>query len=355
VYLLNERTGKLLVQSLRDHSEPKSLSFKQGVAPMKISPNGRWLFVASPRSGTLDIIDTSSLAIRFTVDRLTAPDQISFSDNFGYVRSIGKPGVTLVQLASLERTGTPAISEIQAGTKEPKRASDVGISPAMVANPDGSGMIISNPADRSIYIYQEGMMAPAGTLKNYGREPRAVLTTNWSLKEKSDGIHTTQAQFPLSGRYDAYVLLSEPRIGACIKIDVPPEMAMPGLDDQRIAKLTWKHSWSKDTRVKVNEEVIFKFSASLLDGDKVVTPDPNDIELRLFSPPVGPATNVVVSRNGDEFEARVKATIAGQLTVLIGMSNKGIEFSRTNSVTIGVLDAEIRSARKEKNGAETGL
>jgi DNA-binding beta-propeller fold protein YncE len=355
VYLLNERTGKLLVHALSGEGDAKIINLTAGVAPMKLSPNGRWLFVASPKRGVVDIIDTASHAIRFTVDRLAAPDQISFTEHFGYVRSTGKPGVTLVQLASLERSGVPAVSEIQAGTKDPIRSSDIGISSAMVSNPDGSGMIISNPADQSIYIYQEGMMAPAGTLKNYGREPRAILTTDWSLKETSAGVHTTQAQFPISGRYDAFVLLSQPRIGTCMKIDVPAGMAMPGLESKGVTKLSWKHSWSKDTRIKVGEEMTFKFTASLLEGEGVVIPEANDIELRLFTPPVGPATNVVVSKNGNDFEARFKAPMAGQLTILIAMPSKGIDYSRTNSVTIGVVEAPIRSASKESGSATNGL
>ena len=272
------------------------------------------------------------------------------SDDYAYLRSAGKPGVALVRIDSLDREGQPAVSEVQVGTLPPYRSSDRGIAPAMMLNPEGGGMVIANPADKTIYFYQEGMMAPAGTIKNYGREPRGVMIADWSIRERGAGTYQTRSMLSAGGRYDAFVLLNEPRIGACLKIDIPSGLAMPGLVVDTPRELQLKTSWSEKTRLVVGEKATMDFTVTLKEGGKETRQlESESIAVRAFVPPVGPAEDLKARKHGNGFAVDFTPTTEGQLTLLIGSPSLGIDFTRRASVTVGVKSQKNISGARGKD------
>jgi WD40 repeat protein len=351
VFAVNERLGRVYAGVGGKFDEKRFVESGAGSAVLAVSGNGRWVFVANPLDGKVEIFNAATLERRYTVRGLERPDQIHMTEDYAYLRSGGKPGVALVRLDSLDRQGQPAVSEVQVGTLPPSRSADRGIAPAMAPSPEGSAMVIANPADKTIYFYQEGMMAPAGTIKNYGREPRGVIIADWSIHEKSPGNYQTRAMLPQAGRYDAYVLLSEPRVGVCLKIDVPAEMAMPGLVMETARDLILKADWTEKTRLVAGEKVTMEFDAKLKEGTKETSDlDPESLIVRAFVPPIGPADNLPVRRSGSRYAVDLVPTTEGQLVLLLGSPSRGIEFTRRASVTVGVRAGKSISKTKGANG-----
>ena len=78
-------------------------------------------------------------------------------------------------------------------------------------------MLLTNPADKMIYYYSEGMAAPMGNFQNYGRVPRAVKVVDRSLREETRGVYSTTARLPKEGVYNVSLLLDSPRLVHCFE------------------------------------------------------------------------------------------------------------------------------------------
>src|SRR5262249_47149411 len=75
-----------------------------------------------------------------------------------------------------------------------------------------SAVLVANPVDKAIYYYKEGLAAPMGNFSNYGRQPRAVLTVDRTLRERTPGVYETVARLRTAGPHEVLFLLDSPRI-----------------------------------------------------------------------------------------------------------------------------------------------
>ena len=91
--------------------------------------------------------------------------------------------------------------------------------------------LVANAADRMIYLYKEGMAAPAGGFSTYGRVPRAVRVVDHGLRETARGDYATAVPLPRGGRYDVTFFVDAPRVVACFTADIggpaAPEKPVP--------------------------------------------------------------------------------------------------------------------------------
>jgi hypothetical protein len=97
---------------------------------------------------------------------------------------------------------------------------------SIVRAPGATAVLVTNPADGAIYYYKEGMAAPMGSFTTYGREPRAVLVVDRSLKERTPGSYQTVTRLQ-PGRYRVALFLESPRTVHCFELSVAedPELA----------------------------------------------------------------------------------------------------------------------------------
>ncbi|MBL8188372.1 MAG: hypothetical protein JNK38_10215, partial [Acidobacteria bacterium] len=130
-----------------------------------------------------------------------------------------------------------------------------GIVPA----PGGGAALVANPADKSIYYYKEGMAAPMGNFSNYGREPRAVLVVDRSLRERRPGEYETIARMSRAGVHDVSLFLDSPRLIHCFEIAVEPN---PELAASRTKKSLIVTPLVKNPVVKVGDTARLQFRLS---------------------------------------------------------------------------------------------
>ncbi|MCI0574200.1 MAG: YncE family protein [Myxococcaceae bacterium] len=217
VYVASPQRGELVVLDVRTRQVARRLSLEKGVDRVGVDPEGRWLFALNRTRGTATVLDAATGQVRHVVKGLRAPDAVSFTRRYAYLRGAGQHQVVLVELASLSAAGKVVTLDVPITQKPASQARGVGIASPIVPLPEGGGVLIAGPADEALYFYQEGLMAPSGTHRNYGREPRAVLVVDRSLKEVRPGIYAATVRPGQEGVYDVAVLLDTPRMALCFE------------------------------------------------------------------------------------------------------------------------------------------
>ncbi len=200
-----------------------------GIDRIRFSPDGRFGFIPNRTRNTVEILDAASGKIVQTADIGSGPFEVTFTNQLAYVRREESDVVLMLPLAELGKEGADvAAVDFPAGQK----AFGPPTSPAdgVVAAPGEAAVLVAHPADKSIYYYREGMAAPMGTFGNSGKEPRALLVFDRTLRETKPGTYTTTARLGRPGPYDFALLVSSPRVVACVDV---PVAADPVLEAKR--------------------------------------------------------------------------------------------------------------------------
>ena len=256
-YVGNEGDGAITVIDAQTHRIRSVLKTKPGVRAIRFAGSGRWGFVVNEREGMVHIFDSSTNRIAHSVEVGRSPGQISFTPSYAYVLSRGTEQVAMIQLGSLDQKGTVPVTEIPGGEAPPEKVSNPASADSIVPTPEGSSVLIANAADKTIYYYEEGMAAPMGSFRNYGRNPRAVLVVDRSLREMEPGVYSTNVKLTRAGSYDVAFLLDSPRFVHCFETLVKPNPALK--KRQQIPLLI--EPMLKEKRVSVGEEVRLQFRA----------------------------------------------------------------------------------------------
>jgi len=232
LYVGNETDGSIAVVDVDSHKLLASIATKPGLKTVRFARGGRWGFVANPAESKVFIFDASTNRLVHEQVVGEAPDQIAFTDNFAYVRSLGTEQVSAIRLASLGKQVD--VVKFPGGQNAPAAITDYAATAnAFVPAPEPNAMIIANPADQMIYYYSEGMAAPMGDFQNYRRVPRAVMVVDRSLREEALGVYSTTARLPKAGVYNVSMLLDSPRVVHCFEAVAASNPAIK--DDQKTA------------------------------------------------------------------------------------------------------------------------
>jgi hypothetical protein len=220
-YAAHEGDGSIVALDPRSGKVSGRCLTSAGVQTLDFAPGGRWGFAANPRTGQVLILDTASNRVAHIVHADQSPDQITFSDRFAYVRQRGSANLLLIPLDRVEDT-SQAVSVFDVpGGQHPTSQGTQPCVAASITQASGRGAaLIANPADKAIYYYEEGMAAPRGSFTNYGRQPRAVLAIERSLRPRRPGVYETTARLPTAGSHDLIVLLDTPRVLASFAVEI---------------------------------------------------------------------------------------------------------------------------------------
>ncbi len=231
IYVASEGDGSISAFSQTSFASLARMETAPGIRTVRVTPDGRYAFAANQSNGLVYIFDLSTHRLAHTVPVGPKPDQITFTDQFAYVRSGGSEFVTLINLAALSKEA--AVSRFPAGQHPPQESESKSMGEAIVPAPEAGAVLVANPADKMIYFYTEGMAAPMGSFQNYRRVPRAILVLNNSLREMQPGVYTTTVRLTGAGQYDVPFLLDTPRVVNCFSIsiaenpDKPKEQMVP--------------------------------------------------------------------------------------------------------------------------------
>jgi YVTN family beta-propeller protein len=205
-----------------------SLKAKPGLVQVRVAPRGRYALVANAKEKSVLVIDTASNRVIQTAGMPGEPEQIAFTPQLAYVRLRDLSDVQMIGLAEIGHPGAAiSLADFPGGQNPFGEGTHPTPAAGMVQSAANDAMLIANPADQIIYYYEEGMAAPKGSFNNYGREARAVLVVDRSLRERAPGVYETVRRVDHAGLYDVAFLLDAPRIVDCYDVAVAADPKHP--------------------------------------------------------------------------------------------------------------------------------
>lgn len=227
-----------------------------GLGQIRFAPGGRLAFVVHPGANAVHIVDAASNRLVQTADMEKDPDQVTFSDELAYVRHRGSEAILMIPLKTVGEPGRPvSVIDFPGGQHPAGRTAHPTPAAGIVQAPGAAAVLVSNPEDKVIYYYKEGMAAPMGHFKNYGKQPRAALVVDRSLRETSPGVYETNAKLGRTGDYDVAFFVDSPKLVRCFPVKVAED---PALASARRPKLGVE-ALGAPSDVTVGEDVALRF------------------------------------------------------------------------------------------------
>ncbi len=306
----------------------------RGGMTLQFDPRGTIGLLLRPHTNTMSILDTTTQRALATGDALPQSDDVLLTDSYAYVRSAGSEKIRLYALTGLRRGEFNAI-EVQAGQAAQARL-EPGVADMMAPIPGGGGVIVTNPADRQLYFYHEGMMAMSGAFQTYSRAPRGLLVLDLGLKETSPGTYEATIHFEHGGLYDLAIALNERGQVACYPIQVE------GPASPRRDKSAAMHLEVLDLPAHVAPGQPLTLTMRLTDPhtNKPV-PQIGDLQVLMIELPGAWQQKIYATPKGDGlYEARVTFPHAGRFTVTMGSASLDVPFAKSPVHTILVRSSD---------------
>jgi YVTN family beta-propeller protein len=258
-----------------------TIPIRRGTVALRFEPEGRYAFAVNQIEDTVYVIDASTNSIVGSSKVVKSPDQVSFTKRYAYVRGTGSEKFSLIELNEVAR-GKVAPVDIQAGQKPPSALpADIGVSDMIAPTPEGNAAVIANAPDMMLYYYVEGMMAPVGTLSNYKRRPHALMLLDRSLSEIAPGVYSSPIRLKNSGRFDAALLIGEPRVVNCFQLDIADS---PEAEKNRKGASVAVEALFKGGQFKPGETVRLRFKLTDPSTGKPIEGVEN-VRVLVFEPP----------------------------------------------------------------------
>jgi hypothetical protein len=300
-------------------------------APLKtlrFNADGRWGFALSQVSSKVFIFDSSLNRLAHTVDLTAAPDQISFTDHFAYIRSNSSEVVSMIDMDTLGKNNTIPVTTFQGGQASPGQADSL-LTNAIVPTPERNSVVVANPTDKTIYFYMEGMGAPMGNFENQGLKPMAVMIVNRSVQESSPGIYTATTQLPPSGHYNVSILLDNPSVYHCFATDILPNPELVKQSGQAV-----KVEYLLDNKdVPVGTTVPIKIKLTHPDQERIKD-SIKDLQVMIFRIPGQSQQRMIAKAQGNGiYQVEVTPTEIGIYQVFVQSPTLNFTFNQQPTLT----------------------
>lgn len=328
VYVASETDGTVLAINSVNLETLTKLTTAPGTRTVRISPDGRYGFAVNQTNSAVFVFDLSTHRLAHTIPVGPRPDQITFTQQFAYVRATGSEFVSMINLAALAKEA--AISRFPAGEKPPQASRNNSLAGSMVPAPESGAVLVANAADKMIYYYSEGMAAPMGSFQNYKREPRAILVLDNSLRETAPGVYSASVRLTAAGTYDVAVLLDSPRLVNCfdITIDENPDQPKTPAVPIKVEMLPAQNP------VLVGKEYKIRFKVTDVKTNQP-KPDLQDMGVLVFlAPGIWQHRDWAKPTGNGEYEVTFVAPQPGVYYVFFQCPSLGIKFNQIQSATL---------------------
>jgi len=257
IYVGSADSGEIVTVQ-RDSMKPgRTIKTEAGLSSMHLSPDGRWLFAVNSRAGKIDIVDTANSEKIHQLTVKTSPYHVAFTDTYAYIRSRQSADVNLLRLAELGKNDKPTLQSVVIGNKSPEMKERFVLADSIAPTGEWGTVIVSNPVDKRVYYYMEGMVAPMGTFNTYGRTPLAVTVVDRSLKETEKGVYSARIRIPSKGEHSVAFLIDTPWVDNCFSFSAEPD---PELEQERSRPKPKIVHLSEHRDYPVGEKVVLRFA-----------------------------------------------------------------------------------------------
>jgi YVTN family beta-propeller protein len=281
VYVVDAKSGTISAIDPAGRKVASRMQAKPGLYALQFTTDGRWGFSANPLANEVVVLDASTNRLINRVDVDGAPDQVSISANFAYVRSTTSPDINLIALDSLGKEEPAVVKTIPGGQNAPLADGGLPATATVVApTPERGAMLVANPTDKTIYFYSEGMNAPMGSFQNMGREMRAALAVDRSLRETEPGVYIGHFRLPADGAYDVAFRMSSPPLSHCFTLTAAqdPALAARSAKPYRLEFLAEERDFTAGDTARVHLRLINPATSQPIS-------DVADLEAQIFQVP----------------------------------------------------------------------
>jgi YVTN family beta-propeller protein len=280
-YVVDAKSGVISAIDPAARKVAATMQAKPGLYALQFTADGRWGFSANPLANEVVVLDASTNRLINRIDVDGAPDQVSISTNFAYVRSTASAEINLIALDSLGKQEPAVVKTIPGGQSAP--LADGGLpatAPVIVPTPEQSAVLVANPTDKTIYFYAEGMNAPMGSFQNMGREMRAALAVDRSLRETEPGVYIAHFRLPADGAYDVAFRMSSPPLSHCFMLTAErdPALAARSAKPYRLEFLAEERDFNAGDTARVHLRLINPATSQPIS-------DLADLEAQIFQVP----------------------------------------------------------------------
>ncbi|HKU76603.1 MAG TPA: cytochrome D1 domain-containing protein [Pyrinomonadaceae bacterium] len=321
VYVTSEGDGTITVIEGQSQQAVARVKTKPGARSIRFAPGGRYGFVVNTKESAVHIFDAASNRMLHEVNVVKAPDQITFSSAFAFVRSLDTEIVYMLRLGKIDKEVD--VTEFPGGQAPPGKGSTPVRADSIVLAPEGNSVIVANPVDRVLYYYTEGMAAPMGNFQNYRREPLAVMVVDRSLREIQPGVYSTTVKLPASGRYDVAFLNDSPRVSHCFNLTAETN---PLMKEEKPVALSIEHQ-VKERKMAVRQDFTFRFKlVETATGNP--RSDLQDVRVLTFlSPGVWQRRDIATSLGNGVYELKINVPEAGVYMLFVESPSMGIRYT----------------------------
>lgn len=209
--------GQALLAIDAEGSEVRRLALGHPVADVAIVDEGRYaVAVGGDRMSMVDLATGTVHARSATVPGVR---RLALTRRFVYAVGEDEANADLWALADL-RAARVQPARILLGSAGVPLQEGASLRRAIAA-PDGAGLLVANAADRLIYQYAEGMMAPVGSYSNYKRQPLAIALLELAPREVAPGRYQVPVRYDTGGVHHLIVSGAGPRFVGCDRVALP--------------------------------------------------------------------------------------------------------------------------------------
>jgi len=307
-----------------------------GVAAFEIDPSGRWGFAAQTGADRVAVLDLSRDAIAHRLEVGSKPFQFAFTDTYAYVRHLGTAEVKLIPLPQLAGRDTVGLQGVVFGNLPPEQYPYPTAAGSITPTGEYGAVMAANPADKMVYYYMEGMIAPMGSYTTYGRVPKAVGVVDRSVRETEPGVYAARFRVPASGAYDVSFLLDTPLIDHCFTFVAEADPGLATADTGNV-ELEFLNT---DRQGPVGEPYPVRFKLTRAsDGGPVVGLD--DVTVIATRPPGSWQQRQRARSLGDgRYEVEVSSDQPGVYYVTVAVPSLGLDVTELPFMTFLVRAAE---------------
>lgn len=211
-----------------------------GITRVDAAPEVPYAVVIEPAAKRIHTIDLARGAAGQATDVLGTPDEVSFSAGLGYVHHSSTENLFTFPIPHLGNGKPLTRVAVPAGQMAPGQIVRRGSVRSVTKVYGENAVLVAAPADRAVYYYREGMAAPMGSFKSYGKTPVGVRVIDRGFREVAPGVYRTVAQLEAAGSYDLVFLVSNPSLVQCVPFTVAPA---PAADETHPAARTVDVTW----------------------------------------------------------------------------------------------------------------
>jgi hypothetical protein len=302
------------------------LSLPARLSDLGVSPDGRFGVALHGEADRVSIIELATLRVLHEAPTARAPDRVSFTAAFAYVRHAGAPEFVLVDLGSLARDRRPVLATVVMGQQPPAAGPYATIAPTVAPLPEGGGALVLSAADRSIYHFMEGMNAPMGSYQTYPWPARGLLIADRTIREVEKGLYQTEFQAPAAGKYTIpFLVPSSPQLWGCFDLEVQGPPTQQAAARLRMEPLFGKRPFPSGVPQEVRVRLMDPEGGHAIDGL-------DDVMLLVMRGPTWQWRGAARALGGGEYEVTVTFPEPGQYMVMVSSPSQGVEFGSVPSL-----------------------